>query len=43
MKYQQKTFTLPAAPQKVTQAEWERIFGKRDNGKAQKKDRPGVN
>lgn len=26
MKYQQPTFTLPAASNKVTQEEWDRIF-----------------
>lgn len=37
MKYTQKTFTLPAGPQKVSQQEWERIFGKRNDGKATQK------
>lgn len=27
MKYTSLSFTLPAAPPKVTQAEWTRIFG----------------
>ena len=38
MKYQQKTFTLPAGSTKISQAEWERIFGKRKaDGKTSQK------
>jgi hypothetical protein len=29
MKYQQKSFTVPAAGPNVTQEEWDRIFGKK--------------
>lgn len=33
MLYTNKSFTLPANTSKISQKEWDRIFGKEENGK----------